>query len=132
MNWDKLDPKLRERIIRQDPANFNVAGIITRAPGPVGAVPRPKPEPHPLPALDPKPKARASRKRRLAVIVTLISARHQLLDDDNLRGAFKGLRDAISRSIGLDDADKRLVWQYAQVQTTGAEGSLVTIETKNK
>lgn len=38
----------------------------------------------------------------------------QAMDDDNLSGAFKGLRDAVAEWAGVDDADPRLVWRYEQ------------------
>src|SRR5689334_7850545 len=36
------------------------------------------------------------------------------LDDDNLRGALKHVRDAVARWLGLDDADARIAFQYEQ------------------
>ena len=36
------------------------------------------------------------------------------LDDDNLRGALKGVRDEIAAWFGIDDRDPRVVWAYAQ------------------
>lgn len=121
MKWDSLSKELRERIIKQEPQHFTQAGIVA-------TVPKPKREPDPLPALDYSPKAKRHREKRMVIIVVLCRFGHRLLDDDNLSGSFKGLRDSIARSIGVDDGDKRFRWECRQVETTGTEGTLVTIE----
>lgn len=36
------------------------------------------------------------------------------LDDDNLAGSLKAVRDAIAEWLGLDDRDPRVAWKYAQ------------------
>jgi hypothetical protein len=36
------------------------------------------------------------------------------LDDDNLQGALKAVRDAVAVWLGRDDADKSIAWTYAQ------------------
>jgi hypothetical protein len=36
------------------------------------------------------------------------------LDDDNLRGALKAIRDEVAEWIGLDDRDPLIVWKYDQ------------------
>jgi len=46
------------------------------------------------------------------VLLTRIAPR--TLDDDNLRGAFKAVRDEVARWLGVDDADPRVRWEYAQ------------------
>lgn len=38
----------------------------------------------------------------------------RLLDSDNLQGGLKGLRDGIADRLGVDDADPRVTWEYAQ------------------
>lgn len=50
---------------------------------------------------------------RFTVTLTRIG-RGQMLDDDNLQSAFKGVRDRIAEHIGLDDADPRIQWKYGQ------------------
>ena len=45
--------------------------------------------------------------------LTRVSCRQ--LDDDNLRGALKSVRDAIAAEIGVDDRDPRIEWRYGQV-----------------
>jgi hypothetical protein len=63
------------------------------------------------------------------LVVSLIGLRRIPLDDDNFSGSsIKQIRDAIAESLGLDDGDKRLRWQYQQCQTAGAEGLIVKIE----
>lgn len=46
------------------------------------------------------------------VILTRIAPRQ--LDDDNNVGAFKAVRDAIAKRLGIDDRDPRVSWLYAQ------------------
>lgn len=62
------------------------------------------------------------------VRVTLVNFRRRILDDDNYRAGCKGLRDAIARWLGLDDNEKFIKWNYAQVQTDGEIGMAVKIE----
>ena len=45
-------------------------------------------------------------------LVRIIPPRGKCLDDDNLRSAFKGLRDGIADRLGVDDADPRVRWVY--------------------
>jgi hypothetical protein len=82
----------------------------------------------PKAALEPKPPRRNVGKGRVAVIVTLIACRHRLFDDDNSLAGLKPLRDSIARSLGVDDADKRVRWCYGQTRTDGIEGVIVRIE----
>lgn len=121
MKWESLSDELKQRIIRQEPEHFSQAGIV-------GALQKQKREPNPLPALDYSAKGRRHREKRMVIIVTIVSFRHRQLDDDNLSGSFKGLRDSIARSIGVDDGDRRFRWECRQVETAGQEGTLVTIE----
>lgn len=48
------------------------------------------------------------------------------MDDDNLRRAFKAVRDQLAALIGVDDGDARVRWEYRQ--RTGAPGVRLTIE----
>lgn len=121
MKWDDIPKELRERIIRQDPTHFSASGIVV-------GLPRPKLQPDQVQALDESQPARKKRCNRLSIVVTIVSFRHRLLDDDNLPSAFKGVRDSIAKAIGLDDGDKRFKWEYRQVETIGTKGTLVTIE----
>lgn len=36
------------------------------------------------------------------------------MDDDNLRGACKAVRDGISEKLGIDDGSDAVRWEYAQ------------------
>ena len=68
-------------------------------------------------------------KRRiveLPAVVTMVRLSPGTLDDDNLRGALKGVRDEIARQLGVDDRDARVEWKYAQGR--GKAAVLVTIE----
>lgn len=61
--------------------------------------------------------------------ITCIALRKRLLDaHDAVAYSFKPLTDAIAESVGLDDADPRISWQYGQQQTKGSEGVIVIIE----
>lgn len=46
------------------------------------------------------------------VRLTRVSPRS--LDDDNLRGALKAVRDEVASMLGVDDRDPRVTWAYAQ------------------
>lgn len=94
---------------------------------PVGGVDRIEPKPDPVSALDQKPVARKSRARGVVICVTIISLRKRQLDSDNCVSAQKQLRDAIAKSIGLDDGDKRFRWEYEQCVTSGRTGTIVRI-----
>lgn len=50
----------------------------------------------------------------LPVRVTLRRWSVSELDDDNLRSAFKGVRDAIAEWLGVDDRDRNVMWLYTQ------------------
>lgn len=50
----------------------------------------------------------------LTVIITRIAPR--ALDDDNLAGACKSVRDGIADALGIDDRDPRVKWAPAQRQ----------------
>lgn len=47
-----------------------------------------------------------------SVLMTRVAPRD--LDDDNLQGSFKAVRDQIAEELGCDDRDPRVVWRYAQ------------------
>lgn len=60
------------------------------------------------------------------VIVTLTRIAPRKLDDDNLRGALKAVRDGIADRLGVPDNDPRIEWRYWQ--QNGASAVLVQIE----
>ncbi|NLA68297.1 MAG: hypothetical protein GX856_08670 [Gammaproteobacteria bacterium] len=54
------------------------------------------------------------------------------LDDDNLRGALKGVRDGVADRLGVDDRDPRVRWEYGQAKCKRGEyGVLVEIMAAN-
>lgn len=48
---------------------------------------------------------------------------------DNLRASLKPLVDAIAETLGVADADSRVEWEYAQAESRGEPGVIVTLET---
>lgn len=74
-----------------------------------------------------KPK-RERRQGRVELVVTLVTCRKRELDDDGNVAALKPLRDAIADSLGFDDGDKRIRWEYGQIESRGQHGVLVKIE----
>lgn len=127
MNWNDLTPQLKARLIRENPQDINSHGIIKNTPKPVGGLRNTLHEPDPLPPLDQGKTARRGRKKSVVIVVTITRYGTRLLDGDNYQGGAKSLRDAIARSLALDDGDKRIVWEYAQVVTKGRRGTHVSI-----
>lgn len=64
----------------------------------------------------------ATGRTRLPCVVSLVRVAPRALDDDNLRGALKAVRDELAVWLGLplnrrgqaDDSDPRVRWEYAQ------------------
>lgn len=82
-----------------------------------------------------KPKRKPSRNNRcgtncVSAQVTLVAVRQKRLDDDNLAGGFKALRDAIAESLGIDDGDERIEWIYRQQVGPKPHGTIVMITTQ--
>lgn len=50
----------------------------------------------------------------LPVVVALTRIAPRPLDDDNMIGGFKGLRDGIADRLGIADNDPRVRWAYGQ------------------
>ncbi|MDP1543175.1 MAG: hypothetical protein Q8L99_08500 [Polycyclovorans sp.] len=50
----------------------------------------------------------------LPVVVTLTRIAPRPLDDDNMIGGFKALRDGIADRLGVADNDPRVKWTYGQ------------------
>lgn len=98
--------------------------------GVVGAVQNQKRQSEPpVRALVPKAPRPKRGKGSVVVVVTLIRIGARELDDDNLRTGAKPLRDSIATSLGVDDADPRVKWEYGQVITTnGHAGTIVKVE----
>lgn len=48
------------------------------------------------------------------LVVTLTRVSPRQLDDDNLRGALKGVRDQVASALGVDDRSRLVRWDYGQ------------------
>lgn len=64
---------------------------------------------------------------RTAVVTLTRLAPGNGLDDDNLTGSMKAFRDGVAAAIGIDDADKRVQYRYAQ-ERVGRSGWGVRID----
>lgn len=53
------------------------------------------------------------------MVITITRLGPRELDDDNLAGSAKHLRDGIADWLGVNDRDKRLKWVYVQEKTSG-------------
>lgn len=90
-----------------------------------GKLSHPIRKPDALQTLDGGTKVRITGKGRVALIVGIISFRGREIDDDNLVAGAKPLRDAIAETLQTDDGDKRIRWEYSQVETRGNEETIV-------
>lgn len=59
------------------------------------------------------------------IVVTLVRVSPRELDDDNLRGALKSVRDQVAACFYVDDRDKRFIWLYEQKK--GPQGVRIEI-----
>lgn len=48
------------------------------------------------------------------VLLTRLGPNRRLCDSDGLQAAGKGVRDQVAAWLGVDDADPRVKWEYAQ------------------
>lgn len=65
------------------------------------------------------------------LVVCLQRVARRSMDDDNLRGALKAVRDALAQILGIDDADPRVSWAYSQRQGNKQEYAVeVTVEAR--
>lgn len=71
---------------------------------------------------------RQKGKGAVEVLVSLITCRARETDDDNNIAELKPLRDAVAAELGIDDADRRIKFQYAQCETRGETGVVIRIE----
>ena len=133
MKWDDLPKELRERIVKEDPEHFNSQGLRC-----MGGLLLPERESDGGRALDSQAQTKQADRGRVArggpvLRVDIISMRRRLItDSDNLPKGFKHLRDLIARFFDLDDADSVIQWNYAQVRTSGKQGTIVRIELLTK
>jgi len=68
--------------------------------------------------------------QKLPTVVTLTRIGKRLLDDDNLRGACKSVRDGVADFLGVNDADPRVEWKYDQEK--GEYAVRIRIEAQNE
>lgn len=69
--------------------------------------------------------------RTLPCVVVMTRLSVGALDDDNLQGAMKSIRDGIADKLGINDNDPRVTWLYAQRKCKRGEfGVEVTIQGK--
>lgn len=59
--------------------------------------------------------------------VQIISLRSGTLDDDNLVGGSKPIRDAVAAFLGLDDNQRFITWEYGQMKSANL-GTIVVIQ----
>ena len=96
---------------------------------PVGGLVATEPQQNKVRPLVRKPSARKSGKGGVVIIVAIQPYVHRAVDDDNFgSGAYKNLRDGIARSLGVDDGDSRIKFEYlTPIITTGATGTQILI-----
>ena len=68
---------------------------------------------------------RSTLNTALPLTVTLTRIATRNLDDDNLQSGCKAARDGVADWLGLDDADKRITWLYAQAKGKAKEYGLM-------
>lgn len=68
----------------------------------------------------------------LPCTVRLVRLSAGTLDDDNLRGALKAIRDGVADRLGVPDNDPRVRWEYGQERvkrgTYGVRIELLPVE----
>lgn len=90
----------------------------------------------PVAATEPKPNRGSitapahpvEKRSSFSLVISFVAFRRKLLDDDNLSGSCKHLRDAVANSLGIDDGSNLIRWQYFQCETRGQTGVAVKIE----
>lgn len=64
-----------------------------------------------------------------AATVYLTRNAPRALDDDNLRGALKAVRDEVAKALGVDDRDARVAYEYRQAKAK-APSVRIVVESK--
>lgn len=67
-------------------------------------------------------------KISVALRITIVVYRERHLDSDSVSASCKWIRDAIAESLGVDDGDPKIDWEYEQVRTRGQQGVMVKVE----
>lgn len=115
-------PNASDSFKRRNPHLFGMGGVQPEVRQPKAILP-----------LVEKPQGHKPRRKRVAISrptirVGLVNFRGKLLDGDNLITGYKGFRDAIARSLRMDDKDSVIEWEYSQLLTKGEQGTIVRIE----
>lgn len=115
-------PNASDSFKRRNPHLFGMGGVQPEVRQPKAVLP-----------LVEKPPGHKPRRSRMAtsrprIRVGLVNFRRRLLDSDNLITGYKAFRDAIARSLGVDDKDSVIEWEYSQILTRGKQGTIVRIE----
>lgn len=113
----KLFPNASESFIKRNPHAYDLGAFSSQVPQPVVTSP-----------LDRGVKKLKAFKGGVEIRVSIVALRKRLCDVDGNIGSFKPVQDAIASSLGIDDGDPRIQWEYGQIQTNGQEGLLVKIE----
>lgn len=61
------------------------------------------------------------KRHALPCVVQITRVAPRMLDDDNLAGSCKSVRDGIADRLGIDDRDEAVEWRYAQRKGTVRE-----------
>lgn len=69
--------------------------------------------------------AAPAQGQSLPVTVRMSRLSAGVLDDDNLRGALKSVRDGIADRLGVPDNDVRVKWEYSQAKCRRGEYGVV-------
>lgn len=64
----------------------------------------------------------------LPLVITLTRVAPRELDDDNLVGRFKGVRDEVAKWLGVDDRNKAITWRYQQRKPEKPKQQWIEIE----
>ena len=56
---------------------------------------------------------------KLPICVTLVRIAPRRMDDDNLAGSMKAVRDEVAACLGIDDGDPGVTWVYQQEKGLG-------------
>lgn len=118
MNFNDLPKHVQERIKRDNPGLFDSVRPRQSAAA----------KPNSAKALERSHEVQPPSQSKLAFCISLIVLSRRKMDSDSVVGACKWHRDAIAESLGLDDGDERITWEYGHSFTRGQEGVLVKIE----
>lgn len=84
-------------------------------PSRVGRLLPTEPKQDAVPALDQITEAYRGVTKGVVLRVEFIRRSQKRLDTDNLAFAFKAMRDSVAWTLGVDDNDPRIIWNYEQI-----------------